>query len=50
MHGYFLADNLNILNPNLRFECATLSCDIPSCIPIGHISLVADGPSGCYFI
>lgn len=26
-HGYFLAESLNILRPNLLFECATLSLD-----------------------
>ena len=50
MQGYFLADNLNILKPNRLFEWATLSWEIPNCIPIGHISLVALGPSGCSFI
>lgn len=46
MHGYFLADNLKILSPNLTCECATLSLDSPTCMPVGQISEVALGPSG----
>lgn len=49
IHGNLVDLNLNILSPNLMFECATLSLDIPRGIPIGQISLVALGPSGWSF-
>ena len=41
-----LENNLNILRPNLVFEWATLLEDSPIGNPGGHISFVADGPSG----
>lgn len=49
LQGNFIEANLNILSPNLIFECATLSLDSNIDIPIGHTSLAALGPSGCYF-
>lgn len=48
--GFYLEYNLNILKPNLTFEWATLSWLSPKGFPIGHISSVADGPSGCSLI
>jgi len=37
---------MNILKPNLPFECAILFSNIPTDYPYGHISPVAEGPSG----
>ncbi len=48
--GFCLEYNWKILKPNLTLEWATLSWLSPKGLPIGQISSVADGPSGCYFI
>ena len=48
--GKVLGEYLNILNPNLTYEWATLSWLAPSAFPIGQTSDRAEGPSGWGFI